>query len=132
MNKLTEIQKSNITFRWAKGHNPHFNIVSFQHDKDTSITYCIPVDGSKSYEVFEVYVGSNYNIHSDKSSYSRVYVVFNGNDNRIPKRWKYLAKHLKEYLLESLSKLNEVGIDHETAATLDRIGLGEIWKNELK
>lgn len=131
MNQLTELQKKQITFHWAKGHNPHFNIVLFQYDEDTSITYCIPVDGSKSCEVFEVYVGSNYNINSDKSSYSRAYKI-EGNFNSVPKRWAYLAKQLKAYLVESLSKLNEVGIDHDTAAELDRIGLGDIWKNELK
>lgn len=121
-----------ISFNWSTSHNPNFNIVSFQYNDDMSMTYCIPVDRSKICETFEVYVGSNYNRCSDKRSYSRSYVVVDGNFNSVPKRWAYLAKQLKEYLIESLSKLKEAGIDDEVVSTLDKVGLSEIWKNELK
>ncbi len=98
---------SNITFNSHTNHNPDCDIVCYQLDKDTSITYGVYVKptirfkGPIGYpiqigtEFMEVYVGENYNINSKKRSYSRVY--YNDGDTKVPAKYHKLWQDLKSH-----------------------------------
>jgi hypothetical protein len=103
---------NNITFNSHKNHNPHCDIVCYQLDKDTTITYGVYVkpyinkSGRGSYvgqgqyqisagtEFMEIYVGENYNVGSTKRSYSRCYY---DKDNKFPKAHTILWFKLRDW-----------------------------------
>lgn len=94
---------ANITFNSHTNHNPDCDIVCYQLDKDTTITYGIYVNNPKGSkrdikvgdEFIEVYVGENYNVGSRKRSYSRCY--HNDGDTKIPAKYHKLWQDLKSH-----------------------------------
>lgn len=100
-----------VTFNLHTFHNPHCDIIEYQVDKDTNITFGVYVKpyinrtGRGSYvgqgqyqieagtEFMEVYVGENYNVGSKKRSHSRMYY----DDMKLPKKHAELWKQLKNY-----------------------------------
>lgn len=88
-------------FNSHKVHNPACDILEFQIDKDTHITFGIYVKdymGDKCYyqngkEFMEVYTGSNYNVSSIKRSYSRVYYFTSDMPNKYKDIWFEMRYH---------------------------------------
>jgi hypothetical protein len=97
----------NITFNSHKNHNPDCDILCYQLDKDTTITYGVYVKpairwkGPVGYpiqigtEFMEVYVGENYNVDSTKRSHSRCY--YNDGDTKVPAKYHKLWQDLKTH-----------------------------------
>jgi len=89
--KVKESKTYKIEFNDKKttGHYP--NIISVQLDPDTSFTYY--KNPQNLYEWgSELYIGKNYNVGSDKPSYSRVYKRWVG----LPEKYKKTALDLRE------------------------------------
>jgi hypothetical protein len=93
---------ANITFNLHHNHNPDCDILSYQLDDDTSVTYGRYVkkpENSKRHinegdEFLEVYSGSNYNKYSVKRSYSRVYYR---TTDKFPEKYEVLWLKLKDF-----------------------------------
>ena len=110
---------NNVKLNSHKNHNPSCDILCYQLDKDTTVTYGVYVKrhvrktvhksprGSylgggmyginKGTEFMEVYVGENYNVGSTKRSYSRCY--YYGPD-KMPERHFKLWLELKQLYKE--------------------------------
>jgi len=110
------MEANKITFNSHTNHNPDCDIVCYQLDKDTTVTYGVYVNpyinrsgrgnynGKGTWEIpvgaefMEVYVGENYNASSTKRSYSRCY--YNGGDTKVPAKYHKLWQDLKTHYLE--------------------------------
>ena len=106
------MKTTNVSFNLHTFHNPHCDILEYQLTPDMKVCYGIYVkesinrSGKGVYngrghwvipvgaEFLEVYVGENYNINSNKRSYSRCYYF--GTD-RAPKIHMKLWEELKAY-----------------------------------
>lgn len=107
---------ANITFNLHHNHNPDCDIVCYQLDKDTNITYGVYVKPAIRWrgpiglpiqvgdEFMEVYVGENYNVGSKKRSYSRVY---SRTTDKFPEKYSVLWFKLKDHY-NNLSTINLV------------------------
>lgn len=103
---------ANITFNLHHNHNPDCDILSYQLDKDTSVTYGRYIrkpERSNRHinngdEFMEVYVGENYNVGSKKRSYSRVYYR---TTDKFPEKYSVLWFKLKDHY-NNLNTINLV------------------------
>ena len=103
-----EIESAKLKFNSHKVHNPSCDILEYQIDKDTMITYGIYVNGyqGKKFiqlgtEFMEFYTGENYNTGSLKRSYSRCW-----NCNSIPSKYKNIWNSLKQYYVTNLTNIH--------------------------
>lgn len=106
---------NNVKLNSHKNHNPTCDILCYQLDKDTTITYGVYVKPyirrdhignylgnglygiNKGTEFMEVYVGENYNVGSTKRSYSRCYQY---GTNKMPEKYWKLWVELKQLYKE--------------------------------
>jgi len=96
------MNQSNITFNSHKNHNPDCDIVCYQLDKDTTVTYGVYVNKPKNTnrvinkgdEFMEIYIGENYNVGSTKRSHSR---CFYNETEKFPKKYTLLWFQLRDY-----------------------------------
>ena len=104
-----------IKFNRHTVHNPSCDIVEYKINNDAFITYRVYVtpavhgisvgdsnvtilkDIQPGEEFMEMYVGENYNIGSNKRSYSRMYYAA-----EIPVKWKDTWKMIREYYQSNL------------------------------
>ena len=103
-----------ITFHSHLNHNPSCDIVCYQLDKDTYVTYGIYVkdywagnlrDSKRKTDGFcEVYVGENYNVGSTRRSHSR---IFQADKNAMMSTWDSIPKKYKELWIELKIYYNE-------------------------
>ena len=97
-----------VTFNLHTFHNPDCDILEYQLDKDTNITYGIYVKSAIRWrgpvglpiqigdEFMELYVGENYNVGSKKRSHSRCYYEI----DKLPKKHLAIWQQLKNYYLD--------------------------------
>lgn len=99
-----------VKFNLHSFHNPDCDILEYELDDDTKITYGVYLKKATAQrncsnytldagdEFMEIYTGANYNLKSTKRSYSRVYYI---KDGKIPDKYINLFQQLKDYYADS-------------------------------
>ena len=101
---------TNLTIHSHKRHNSDCDILVYQIDTDTNITYGQYVTTSKSgnwvegEEFCETYFGENYNIKSNKKSYSKIY----RGESEVPKKYIHIWLELKTFYETNKDILEQV------------------------
>lgn len=121
-----------VTFNLHTFHNPDCDILEYQLDKDTNITYGVYVKPAIRWrgpvglpiqigdEFMEIYSGENYVVGSKKRSHSRCY----SDISEIPKKHLALWQQLKNYYLDckengKLAEMLETGRFINNLTTID-------------
>lgn len=96
-----ELDLKKVTFNSHLNHNPNCDILTYQIDINTHITFGVNVKGKDVDKIFcEYYKGENYNPDSKLKSYSKIW--FNVID--IPKKYFHVYMELKKLYYENYFK----------------------------
>lgn len=111
LNKLKHmnLDQDKLNFNSHLVHNPYCDILEYQINDDTYITYGMYVKPSVSNkgpiemvlpvctEFMEIYTGENYNVNSKKRGHSKMYYK-----NEIPEKYKALWVSIRSYYIRHI------------------------------